>query len=272
MARRANNNTFNVPQKHANRNPAKKGGKRTKQGVVEDRWEKKMSKGREVRDENHSYVKPPVQAKNEVQRQFLQALQNKACIVMECPAGVGKSYLTMCEVTDWLKKGIYDTCYLTRPAVGMGSTVGLLKGGLREKYEPYLLPLVDVISERYGHGFYESSLNNGTIQFALLEYIRGRSIDQVVVLDECQNTKPSEMYTMLTRIADGGCLICIGDRTQSDIKGQNGIEWLVDFVKENPELEEYVEVITGTSDDIVRGGLCKTVVKAKERSLKKENK
>lgn len=242
-------------------------GKRNKQKVVQERWEKKSEKGKVVRDENHTYLKPPVQAKNDVQRQFLQALQTKSCIVLECPAGVGKSYLTMSEVTDWLKKGIYDTCYLTRPAVGMGNTVGLLKGGLREKYEPYLLPLVDVITQRYGSGFYESSLNNGTIQFALLEYIRGRSIDQVVVLEECQNVKPDEMYTMLTRIADGGCLICIGDRTQSDIKGKNGIEWLVEFVSNNPELEEFVEVITGTSDDIVRGGLCKTVVKAKEREI-----
>lgn len=261
MARNNNSNQF------SNTTPRKKKGKRTKRGVVEDRWEKKEEKGKVVRDENHTYLKPPVQAKNEVQRKFLQALQTKSCIVLECPAGVGKSFLTMSEVTDWLKKGIYDTCYLTRPAVGMGNTVGLLKGGLREKYEPYLLPLVDVISDRYGHGFYESSLSNGTIQFALLEYIRGRSIDQVVVLEECQNTKPNEMYTMLTRIADGGCLICIGDRTQSDIKGQNGIEWLVDFVKNNPELEDFVEVIRGTSDDIVRGGLCKTVVKAKEREV-----
>lgn len=263
MARKRNNNQGQQVTRHSNR----KGGKRNKETVVQDRWEKKEEKGRVVRDDNHTYLKPPVQAKNEVQRRFLQALQTKSCIVLECPAGVGKSYLTMSEVTDWLKKGIYDTCYLTRPAVGMGNTVGLLKGGLREKYEPYLLPLVDVISQRYGHGFYESSLSNGTIQFALLEYIRGRSIDQVVVLEECQNTKPDEMYTMLTRIADGGCLICIGDRTQSDIRGQNGIEWLVDFVKTNPELEDFVEVISGTSDDIVRGGLCKTVVKAKEREL-----
>ena len=242
-------------------------GKSNKKKVVDERWEKKAETGKVVRDEKHTYLKPPVQAKNDVQRQFLKALQTKSCIVFNAPAGVGKSYLTMSEVTDWLKKGIYDTCYLTRPAVGMGNSVGLLKGGLREKYEPYLLPLIDVVSERYGHGFYESSLSNGTIQFALLEYIRGRSIDQVVVLEECQNTKPEEMYTMLTRIAEGGCLICIGDPTQNDIKGKNGIQWLVEFVKNNPELEEFVEVITATSDDIVRGGLCKTVVKAKEREV-----
>ena len=247
----------------------KKGNnKRNQQKVVESRWEKKSAEGKVVRDEARTYLKPPVQAKNLVQQQFLDALKNKSCIVFEAPAGVGKSYLTMSEVTDWLKRGVYDKCFLTRPAIGMGNTVGLLKGGLREKYEPYLLPLIDVVTQRYGHGFYESSLNNGTLEFALLEYIRGRSINQVVVLEECQNVRPDEMYTMLTRIADGGKLICIGDRTQNDLKGQNGIEWLINFVRDNSELEEYVEVIRATSDDIVRGGLCKTVVKAKERQIK----
>lgn len=268
MGKQRNSHGSQLQLRHQNRKPAK--GKRNKQTVVNDRWEKKYEKGKEVRDDNHTYLKPPVHAKNPVQQQFLDALKTKSCIVFEAPAGVGKSYLTMSEVTDWLKKGVYDKCYLTRPAVGMGNTVGLIKGGLREKYEPYLLPLIDVITQRYGHGFYESSLNNGTIEFALLEYIRGRSIDQVVVLEEAQNTKPDEMYTMLTRIAEGGKLICIGDRTQNDIKGQNGIEWLVNFVRDNPELEEFVEVIRATSDDIVRGGLCKTVVKAKERQMNKK--
>lgn len=243
--------------------------KRNRQEVQDRKQRKREENGKVVRMENKSYVKPPVQAKNDVQKRFLKALKDKSCIVFEAPAGVGKSFLTMSEVCDWLKKGEYEKCFLTRPAVGMGNTVGLLKGGLREKYEPYLLPLIDVISQRYGKGFYESSLNNGTIEFALLEYIRGRSIDQVVVLEECQNTKPDEMYTMLTRLADGGKLICIGDRTQNDIRGQNGIEWLVDFVDKNPELEEFIEVIRATSDDIVRGGLCKTVVKAKERQMKR---
>jgi phosphate starvation-inducible protein PhoH and related proteins len=227
---------------------------------------KREDRGRVVKSARvEKELKTPVQAKNEVQRMFLKALKDKSCIVFEAPAGVGKSFLAMSEVSDWIKKGLYEKCYLTRPAVGMGNSVGLLKGGLRDKYEPYLLPLVDVVVNRYGKGFYESSLHNQTIEFALLEYIRGRSIDQIVVLDEAQNVRPDEMYTMLTRIADGGKLICIGDRTQSDIRGQNGIEWLVDFVERHPELEDFVEVIRADSDDIVRGGLCKTVVKAKEK-------
>lgn len=248
-----------MQNRHSNRK-----GKRNKQTVVADRWEKKAETGRVVRDENHSYVKPPITAKNEVQREFLQSLKNFQVSVFIAPAGVGKSILTMSECTDWLKKGIYDKLILTRPSVGMGNTLGLLKGGLREKYEPFLLPLIDVISERYGKNFYENSLNNGTIEMLPLEYARGRSLNCCVVLEEAQNTTPDQMYTMLTRMGEGK-LIIIGDPTQTDIKGMNGLEWLDDFVYANPELEEYINITYATSDDIVRSGLCKLMVKAKER-------
>ena len=79
---------------------------------------------------------------------------------------------------------------------------------------------------------------------------------------------PDELYTMLTRMEDGAKLILIGDPNQSDIRGQNGIDWLCEFVDNNPELTKHIKVIKATSDDIVRGGLCKAMVKAKEKELK----
>lgn len=246
--------------------------KRNKQRVVEERWNKKQEKGKVQLDkflEEGSYVQPPVQAKTDRQKEFLRALKSHQVVVFNAPAGVGKSFVTMCEATDWIKKGVYDKMVLSRPSVGMGNTLGLLPGDLRAKYEPFLMCLTDVICQRYGKGFYESSLSNGTLEFQTLEHIRGRSFDQLVILEEAQNTKPDEMYTMLTRIAEGGKLIIIGDPTQNDMKGENGIEWLCRFVDENPELREDVAVIHATSDDIVRSGLCKKMVKAKERSARK---
>lgn len=246
--------------------------KRNREKVMEARWDKKEESGRVVKgkfndEDKGTYIAVPVQAKNDVQREFLKALKNKQVCCFVAPAGCGKSLLTMSECTDWLKKGIYDKIYISRPSVGMGNSLGLLPGDMRMKYEPYLLPLVDVIVNRYGRGFYESCLGNGTIELVPLEYIRGRSMSQVVILEEAQNTKPDEMYTIITRIEEGGKLIIIGDPNQTDIRGENGISWLRDFVKGNPELEEHIQVIDATSDDIVRSGLCKMMVKAKEKSI-----
>jgi phosphate starvation-inducible PhoH-like protein len=238
--------------------------KRNRQKVVDTRWEKKEKVGRVVKEE---YVKPPVQPKNQVQAEFLHELRSKPCAVMMAPAGVGKTFIAASEAVDWLKRGDFDKIILTRPAVGMGNTIGLLKGGLREKYEPYLLPLVDVITGRYGKGFYENALSNGTIEMMALEYVRGRSIKEVVIVDEAQNCTPEEAYTLLTRIEEGGVLIMIGDGTQTDLRGQTGIEWLVDFVDRHPHLDEVIGVVEGDSDDIVRGGLCKAIVQAREKDL-----
>lgn len=241
--------------------------KRNKQKVVDDRWEKKEQKGRCVSIKNaENYTASPVQAKNEKQKEFLRALNTHQVVVFLAPAGVGKSYLTMCELSDRLKKGLTDKILLSRPAVGMGNTVGLLKGDLRDKYEPYLLPLVDVVRGRYGTGFYENSLNNGTMEMCPLEYIRGRNISETAVVDEFQNCTPDEAYTMITRVAEGGKLVLIGDPTQNDLRGKNALQWLPEFLQKNPELQEHIAIVEATSDDIVRGGLCKMVVKAKERN------
>jgi phosphate starvation-inducible protein PhoH and related proteins len=98
-----------------------------------------------------------------------------------------------------------------------------------------------------------------------LEYIRGRNISQVAIVDEFQNCNPEEAYTMITRVAESGKLILIGDPTQNDIRGKNAMQWLPEFIKANPELAQHIAIIEATSDDIVRGGMCKMMVKAKER-------
>lgn len=172
----------------------------------------------------------------------------------------------MSQCTDWLKKGVYDKLVLSRPNIGMGKSLMALPGDLKAKFEPYLLPMVDVIKQRYGSGFYDNGVRSGLIEFAPLEFIRGRNFSDLTVLDEAQNVQPDEMYTMLTRVAEDGKLILLGDPTQHDLKGEDGITWVKNFIKQNPELKEHICVIEADSDDIVRSGLCKAMVKAKENS------
>lgn len=260
------NNRMNQQDSSGKGKVKPKKGKRSKQKVISERWEKKEEKGRIVLTEKaDKYVAPPISAKSDVQKAFLQALQTHDCIVFNAPAGVGKSFVTMSEVSDWLKKGIYHKITLARPNVSMGKSLGSLPGELRQKYEPLLLPLLNVIKKRYGVGFYENALGNGTIELLPLEYARGISISDILIVDEIQGCTPEEVYTLITRMEDGGKLILLGDPTQSDIRGENAMEWLPKFVARNPELKDHIAVIEATSDDIVRGGLCKKMVKAKER-------
>lgn len=239
------------------------------------RSEKRRAKreGRVIKGKFAGEVRPPVQAKNAVQKNFLKALNQYDVVLFSAPAGVGKSFLTMSEASDWLKKGQIDKITLTRPVIPMGRSLGMLPSTLQQKFEPYLMPLLEVLWKRYGKGYYETCINDGSIELLAPEYARGRSVSGCMIIDECQSMYPSELYTMLTRMEEGAKLILIGDDSghQTDIKGDNAISWLKRFIKNNPELSEYICVIEATSDDIVRSGLTKAMVKAREEESKKEN-
>jgi phosphate starvation-inducible PhoH-like protein len=206
---------------------------------------------------------PPIQAKNEFQKRVLKALKTKQIVVLLAPAGVGKSYLTMSQAADWLVNGDIDKLMIARTAVGMGRTHGFLKGDLDQKYTPFLMPLIEVFVERYGKGKYDTALAAGNIEMVATEHLRGRNISGLAILEESQNTTPDEMFSIVTRVTEDGKLFIIGDPTQTDIKTLNGLSWLEDFVEKH-SLQEYIEIIKATSDDIVRGGMCKAFVKAME--------
>lgn len=137
--------------------------KRNRQEVLDRREEKKsqsLNKGNAANDYRYREVHAPVQAKTIFQKELLRSLKTKPVTVASGSAGVGKSFVVMSEVSDWLKRNEIDKIVLSRPSVGMGNTLGLLPGGIREKFEPFLSPLVNVVVERYGQGFYETALNN----------------------------------------------------------------------------------------------------------------
>lgn len=206
----------------------------------------------------------PIIPKNEFQRELHTSMMEAQVVFVDAPAGCGKTFVLMSQAADWLKQNKIQKIVLSRPSVGMGKSLGLLPGTLKEKFEPYLMPLVDVIKGRYGHGFYECQMGLGNIEFVPLEYVRGRSFENaVVIVDESQNTKPDEMYSIMTRLGENSKLFCIGDSEQNDMGGENGLDWAIDFINRHA-LGDYAAVVEGTSDDIVRSGFCKAVVKAME--------
>lgn len=209
--------------------------------------------------------------KTDFQHELLSALIEKDAVFANGPAGTGKTFVVMSTVIDWLKSGKIKKIILSRPTVGMDDSLGLLPGGIREKFEPYLAALVDVIVKRYGQGYYETQLGNKNIEFAPLEYVRGRSFeDAVVIIDEFQNTTESTAYTIMTRLGEGSKMVCLGDITQNDMKGQeSGLDWAIDFIDRH-NLTYLAEFVECTSDEIVRSPFCKAVVKAREKDLKEK--
>jgi phosphate starvation-inducible PhoH-like protein len=78
--------------------------------------------------------------------------------------------------------------------VEAGEKLGFLPGDLKEKIDPYLIPLYDALNDCFGKETTNKMIEKGTIEVAPLAYMRGRTLDQsIIILDEAQNTTCVQM-------------------------------------------------------------------------------
>ena len=200
-----------------------------------------------------------ISPKTEGQRSFIEAMEKKTIVFAVGPAGAGKTYLAVAYAVSMLKKGEIHRIILTRPAVEAGESLGFLPGDLKEKVDPYLRPLYDALHDLMGAETTEKLIEKGTIEIAPLAYMRGRTLDDaVIILDEAQNTTPAQMKMFLTRLGFQSRMIITGDVTQVDLpKSQRS--GLMDAVGLLKGIEE-IGVLQLSSDDVVRHPLVQKII------------
>ena len=200
-----------------------------------------------------------ISPKTEGQRSFIEAMEKKTIVFAVGPAGTGKTYLAVAYAVSMLKKGEIHRIILTRPAVEAGESLGFLPGDLKEKVDPYLRPLYDALHDLMGAETTEKLIEKGTIEIAPLAYMRGRTLDDaVIILDEAQNTTPAQMKMFLTRLGFQSRMIITGDVTQVDLpKSQRS--GLMDAVGLLKGIEE-IGVLQLSSDDVVRHPLVQKII------------
>lgn len=88
--------------------------------------------------------------------------------------------------------------------------------------EPWLGAITDNLEalhmdDECTHGSVDYILSKVPLQFKSLNYIRGRSFQQsLILIDECQNLTPHQMKTIITRAGSGSKVICLGNLAQID--------------------------------------------------------
>ena len=103
---------------------------------------------------------------------------------------------------------------------GTGKT--FLPGDMKEKLEPYMISFIDNFEKIIGESLTKKLRELGIIQIQPLAFIRGRSIDNtIIVVDEAQNISRDNMRTLMTRIGDNSKMVILGDVKQKDIKNKN---------------------------------------------------
>jgi phosphate starvation-inducible PhoH-like protein len=91
--------------------------------------------------------------------------------------------------------------------------------------------------------------------------MRGRTLEQAfVILDEAQNTTPSQMKMLLTRIGERSKIVVTGDVTQIDLpqETQSGLV----HARKTLQRVEGIAFAMLTAKDIVRHALVARVLKA----------
>lgn len=204
-------------------------------------------------------------AKGENQQEMCARFDNCDLTFAIGPAGSGKTFIAICLAVRALKAKQVRRIILSRPAVEAGEKLGFLPGEMKDKLDPYLQPLYDALGELIPNAKLKDYLDTGVIQIAPLAFMRGRTLnDAVVILDEAQNTSPQQMKMFLTRLGMNSKMIITGDLTQVDLpRGQRS--GLRDAVERLQDVEG-ISMIRMNQTDIVRHPLVQRIVDVYEQS------
>ena len=211
----------------------------------------------------HSLNGKPIKPKTLGQKSYVDAIRNNMIVFGLGPAGTGKTYLAMAMAITAFKNNEVNRIILTRPAIEAGEKLGFLPGDLQSKIDPYLRPLYDALYEIMGADSFLKNTEKGLIEVAPLAYMRGRTLDNAfIILDEAQNTTPSQMKMFLTRIGFGSKVVITGDLTQKDLPAgtMSGLDVAARVLHKVTD----IKFCTLTSKDVVRHPLVQKIVKAYE--------
>jgi PhoH-like ATPase len=138
-------------------------------------------------------------------------------------AGSGKTLVALaCALEMVIEERRYNKIIVTRSTPPVAEDIGFLPGTEEEKMTPWLSSISDNLEAMHEHDERPQSsvkyaIEKANIQFKSLNFIRGRSIQNAIVLiDESQNLTPQQLKTILTRCGKNTKMVCLGNLAQID--------------------------------------------------------
>jgi phosphate starvation-inducible PhoH-like protein len=210
-----------------------------------------------------------IKARTVNQKKLVQAVLHSDMVFAVGPAGTGKTYTAVALAVKALKAKEVKRIILTRPAVEAGENLGFLPGDLKEKLDPYLMPLYDALRDMIPAEKLADMLEFGVIEIAPLAFMRGRTLDKAfVILDEAQNTTQMQMKMFLTRMGMTAKFVITGDMSQVDLpsRQRSGLAYALDVLK---DIEE-IQIVRLGQSDVIRHRLVKKIIEAFDVAEHKE--
>jgi phosphate starvation-inducible PhoH-like protein len=189
---------------------------------------------------------------NEEQIEAKRLIINNQIIIITGRAGSGKSLVGAQCALDFLFKKQCEKVFVTRATIEVGNSLGFLPGGIEDKFNPYLEAFQENLLKCYDHLKITELLEQKKILTYPVQFIRGKTIDDLLIVEEAQNLTKAQMLAILTRIGKTGKIIINGDLEQTDIRdnGMNGLAYAIELSKRIEEIQ-YIKLKENHRSDIV---------------------
>jgi phosphate starvation-inducible PhoH-like protein len=175
---------------------------------------------------------------NEEQKETKRLIIDNQIVIITGRAGCGKSLVSAVTALDFLFKKQYEQILVTRAAVEVGHSLGFLPGSLNEKFDPYLEAFQENLIKCYDKVRIDEIISSKKVNALPVQFIRGKTIDDVLIVEEAQNLSKAEMLAILTRLGKNGKIIINGDNEQKDIKDPfNGLSYAIELSKKIDGIE-----------------------------------
>jgi len=179
---------------------------------------------------------------NEEQKEAKRLIIDNQIVVITGRAGSGKSLVCAQVALDFLKKKQIECIYNTRATIEVGKSLGYLPGALSEKFDPYMEALVENLNKCCSNkNEVEKLIQDEKVKALPIQFIRGKTVDDILIVEEAQNLTKGEMLAILTRLGKNGKIIINGDNEQTDIKSStgeiNGLSYIIELSKKIEEIK-----------------------------------
>jgi len=219
-----------------------------------------ISKSIKINTRRHYY-----KAKSFTQEKYINSIENEDVKIVAGigPAGCGKTLFACLHAISHLKNNKVEKIILTRPIVSVDEELGFLPGNINKKMDPWTKPMFDIFLEFFKKQEIDTMVNNNVIEIAPLGLMRGRTFkNAIIIADEMQNSLPSQMFMLTTRIGENSKMIITGDLLQSDLKVKNG---LLDFIEKYNHYSSIksvnnIDIIQFDKSDVERSQIVKTII------------
>jgi len=196
--------------------------------------------------------------KTDNQKKLWNVINDNEITLCMGPAGTGKTYVALAKAIDLMldNNNKYNRVVIIKPIVESDEKLGYLPGNVEEKIDPYkkstIQNLVKLVGDRRAQDWMVKKGDYAKIEFDVLAYMRGITIDNAVVLvDETQNMTIKQFMTSVTRIGENSKFIYLGSLEQSDRykKGEDSGFW---YAYQNLNTIDGIGLHEFNREDIVR--------------------